>query len=297
MTVRRRIGITVLIITAITALSLWIGTLPAARWKESAQAVGTETGAIQLNTAADVIELSETVNSGDNCEGKNYELTADIDLTDTSFSPIGLTTVFHGTIDGRGYTVTIGLTRYSKNAFIATLGSSGVVKNLVLRGYSSGNGVVGGIVGENQGEIRECVSYAEITNTGLTQSYTGGIAAVNNKIISNCVNAGTINASVNAGGIVGNSSGTLTANISFGDVNTDGSLAQNIGGVAGIVSGSITDCYSYCDINVASTSRNNVGSVVGSTTSAAGKYNYAVASLYSTVQRVYIFAALYDAER
>lgn len=281
MTVRRRIGITVLIITAITALSLWIGTLPTAREKEFAQAAGTETSAIQLNTAADIIGLSETVNSGDNCEGKIYELTADIDLTDTSFSPIGLTTAFHGTIDGKGHTVTIGLTGYSNSAFVGTLGSSGIVKNLVLRGYSSGNGVVGGIVGENQGEIRECVSYAEITNTGLTQSYTGGIAAVNNKIISNCVNAGTINASVNAGGIVGNSSGTLTANISFGDVNTDGSLAQNIGGVAGIVSGSITDCYSYCDINVASTAWNYVGSVVGSTTSAAGKYNYAVASLYS----------------
>lgn len=234
-----------------------------------------------IGTAEQLVDLSRSVSDGNNRLGETFELTADIDLTGTDFYPIGLTNAFHGAFDGKGHTVTVELVGYDYCAFIARLGSSGTLKNLVVRGTVSGSFRTAGIVAENDGEIYNCVNYASVTNNGSMQSYTGGVAAVNTKSITQCVNAGEINASFNAGGIVGNSTGTISVNASFGNVTTSGSSVINVGGVAGIISGTSLDCYAYSSVTtVANASRNNVGSFAGSTTAASGEHNYAIGTAY-----------------
>lgn len=275
MTVGRRTLFVILIILASAALCLGAVGF-SARPDAPAQAAGS----VLIGTADELIGLSQSVADGNNRLGETFELTADIDLTGTDFFPIGSDNAFHGSFDGKGYTVTLGLSDYRKCAFIGTLGSSGVLKNLTLRGSVSGNVLTAGAVAENEGVITNCISYVNVTNYGSAQSYSGGIAAVNRNNVSLCVNAGRIESSFNVGGIVGNLTGSLTSSVAFGSVASSGSTALNVGGVAGIASGRMTDCYAYSSVVVSATSKSNVGSVAGSTTAADGGRNYAIGGLY-----------------
>lgn len=275
MTVGRRTLFVILIILASAALCLGAVGF-SARPDAPAQAAGS----VLIGTADELIGLSQSVADGNNRLGETFELTADIDLTGTDFFPIGSDNAFHGSFDGKGYTVTLGLSDYRKCAFIGTLGSSGVLKNLTLRGSVSGNVLTAGAVAENEGVITNCISYVNVTNYGSAQSYSGGIVAVNRNNVSLCVNAGRIESSFNVGGIVGNLTGSLTSSVAFGSVASSGSTALNVGGVAGIASGRMTDCYAYSSVVVSATSKSNVGSVAGSTTAADGGRNYAIGGLY-----------------
>ena len=63
--------------------------------------------AVQINTAEDLIDFAEEVNSGDDYDGKTVRLTDDIDLPEEGdWTPIGTqSNPFSGTFDGGGHTV------------------------------------------------------------------------------------------------------------------------------------------------------------------------------------------------
>ena len=107
---------------------------------------------------------------------------------------------------------------------------------------------MGGIVAVNNGIINNCINNATVTERN-SSGYVGGITAycyADGNII-NCKNYGAISSTTsNIGGIVGQSSGTIANCENFGDV-TDTEInvgigISNIGGIAGISNGTVTNC-------------------------------------------------------
>lgn len=103
----------------------------------------------------------------------SYVLTADIDMSGTAFSPIGTyETPFTGTFDGDGHTIS-GLTIDSTENYQGLFGvNEGLIKNVVLDDDCTvkGNAYVGGIAGENFGQIENCISRAAIQGNTAQKS-------------------------------------------------------------------------------------------------------------------------------
>ena len=147
-------------------------------------------------------------------------LTADIDLTDETWTPIGSgfgpDNGYQGTFDGQGHsitglTITTNTTDGENAALFDGIGSDGTVKNLQVEvNYTvQQNGAAGGIAMSNYGTITACSVKGDITaNSGAV----GGIAVSNldTGIITACWYNGQLKER-NIGGIVSNNNNTVTA--------------------------------------------------------------------------------------
>ena len=150
----------------------------------------------------------------------NCALTADIDLTDETWTPIGSgfgpDNGYQGTFDGQGHsitglTITTNTTDGENAALFDGIGSDGTVKNLQVEvNYTvQQNGAAGGIAYANYGTITACSVKGDITaNSGAV----GGIAVSNldTGIITACWYNGQLKER-NIGGIVSNNNNTVTA--------------------------------------------------------------------------------------
>ena len=136
----------------------------------------------QISNAAELIRLSTTTADW---TSKHFVQTADIDLNDCEWTPIGTAaTKFTGSYNGAGLTIqgfkidTIYADIYNANN-IGLFGvvSGGTIKNLVLDGaINSNGGLVGGLVGkaENASTVIQNVKVlVDITYPG--GNYAGGI--------------------------------------------------------------------------------------------------------------------------
>ena len=196
-------------------------------------------GSYTVYTANGLKEWAEAVQTDPTI---NCTLTADINLTGETWTPIGSgfssNTSYQGTFDGQGHRITgLTITTNSAGGQNATLfdyiGSDGTVKNLQVEvNYNvQQNGAAGGIAYTNYGTITACSVTGNITaNSGtiggiavnnfgtgtitacwfdgdLTTTYdNGGIAAYNNSTITACYWGG------NAGqGVYNNQGGTVDA--------------------------------------------------------------------------------------
>lgn len=139
----------------------------------------------------------------------NCTLTADIDLKDEAWTPIGSgfssNTGYQGTFDGQGHRITgLTITTNTTGGQNATLfdgiGSDGTVKNLQLVNVSytvQQNGAAGGITNSNYGTITACSVKGDITaNSGAV----GGIASINNGSIIGCWYNGQLEGHNSTGG-------------------------------------------------------------------------------------------------
>ena len=154
----------------------------------------------------------------------NCTLTADIDLTDKEWTPIGSgfssNDGYQGTFDGQGHSITgLAITTNSTGGENAALfdgvGGNGTVKNLQLKDINCDvrkNGAAGGIARSNYGTITACSVTGDISATGgyvggnLTSGLgNGGIAALNYSTITACFYGG------NAGHGATNQGGTVDA--------------------------------------------------------------------------------------
>ena len=146
-------------------------------------------------------------------------LTADIDLTGKTWTPIGDGSMskygYQGTFDGQGHRITgLAITtddRYGENAALfGGIGGNGKVKNLQLVDVNydvKQVGASGGIALSNFGTITAC----SVTGTIATADGSiGGIAAGNFGTITACWFKGTITGS-SCGNIAQFNSGTITA--------------------------------------------------------------------------------------
>ena len=149
----------------------------------------------------------------------NCTLTADIDLTGETWTPIGSgfssSTGYQGTFDGQGHSITgLAITTNStggENAVLfGSVGSNGTVKNLQLKDVNCDvqqNGVAGGIANSNYGTITACSVTGEIkANNGAA----GGIAVINFGTITACWFDGNLTTSYDNGGIAAYNYSTIT---------------------------------------------------------------------------------------
>ena len=147
----------------------------------------------------------------------NCTLTADIDLTGKTWTPIGDGVMskygYQGTFDGQGHRIT-GLAITTDNpqgenaALFDGIGGNSEVKNLQLVDVDydvKQGGASGGIAWVNYGTITACSVTGKIAAGNV-----GGIAADNVGTITACWFNGTI-AGYNLGNIVSSNYGTLTA--------------------------------------------------------------------------------------
>ena len=176
---------------------------------ESGQLTGAEQGTgIAVSTAA---EFKEAI--GNN---QTFYLTNSIYGVDMSDAELG---TFTGTLDGRGYTVSLtgGVAKSGSSAGMLVPVNGGTIENLVVKIMPSAvadAAYVGGIAGTNNGVISnvsvELVS--PLTATGAT--YVGGIAGYNAAGAQMTNVSFVYSANVSASGaaygaIVGNNAGTL----------------------------------------------------------------------------------------
>lgn len=173
-----------------------------------------------IDSARAMMELSKACVFDGYSEGKIFELTGDIDLSGSGFTPIPS---FGGIFKGNGHTVSglyldktggdVGLFRFVE--------PSGVVENLTVSGTVHPEGSrknVGGIAGTNRGKIVGCT----FTGTVKAKENTGGIVGVNESggLIEDCTNRAAVLGLYATGGIAGLNEGTVEACKNTGEINT-----------------------------------------------------------------------------
>ena len=150
----------------------------------------------QISTGRELVYLAQLVNDGNNFSGKTIVLTADIDLNNQAWTPIGnengfdAELAFSGTFNGDGYTVS-GLNvpdTYFPGLF-GQISTSAVVQNLIVKGSVTGGDEASGtwveaagVAAYNDGCIQNCGFYGTVTGSsdgsvsvyGLTGSMGGG---------------------------------------------------------------------------------------------------------------------------
>ena len=234
-------------------INVWDGSTAAA----FAGGTGTAEDPYQIANGAQLAYLASSVNSGETYTGKNFVLTANIDLNGLPWTPIANSfsdallggsnyRIFAGNFDGNGYTiskVSIGseTTPFESDVFGLFGATEGKISNLNLDTVSihgvakitSGYviGPAGGLVGYSAGSIENCHV------TGLTMDMNaqdGGIAGA-----------------YWIGGLVGALDGTQLIN----ECSVSGSITENtgkgsIGGLIGELGKAAKITYSRSDVTV-----------------------------------------------
>ena len=210
----------------------------------------------------------------------NITLTADINLTGTTWTPIGIdyNHRYAGTFDGNGKTIT-GLTVTGSNEYaglFGRIGSDGTVKNVVLKDVQieSDNqyGRVGGVAGNSDGNIENC----SVSGSVSSRCTAGGVVGQQfGGSITLCGSSATVKGTAEVGGVAGktDNSATLTAcyatgNVTFERASTINTFAGGVVGVNGI--GSIlTACYATGNVTGTGTGTGSiyVGGVTGNNAS------------------------------
>lgn len=176
--------------------NIWDGSIASA----FAGGTGTAENPYQIATGAQLAYLASSVNNGETYAGKNFVLTADIDLNKRPWTPIANAfsdalfggsdyRIFAGNLDGQGYTVSnvaIGSEKAPLESDVFGLfgATEGKISNLHLNTVSihgkaknvSGYviGPAGGLIGSASGNVENCHV------TGLTMTMTApdsGLAA------------------------------------------------------------------------------------------------------------------------
>ena len=168
--------------------NIWDGSIASA----FAGGTGTAENPYQIATGAQLAYLASSVNSGETYAGKNFVLTADIDLNRLPWTPIANAfsdalfggsdyRIFAGNLDGQGYAVSnvaIGSEKVPLESDVFGLFgvTEGKISNLHLNTvsihgiakYVSGYviGLAGGLIGSASGNVENCHV------TGLTMTLT-----------------------------------------------------------------------------------------------------------------------------
>ncbi len=192
------------------------------------------------------------------------------------FNPIGdENTLFKGTFDGQGHTITglfidrpddeyVGLFGY------VTIGAE--IKNVGLIDVDiTGETHIGGLVGINNGGYitnsfvagdTSTVDGTLFTGGGIPPTdgnpYTGGLVGLNQGQIIDCYAKVGVTGDWYVGGLVGGNTGSITNCYSRGDVNG----LSTVGGLVGANDGGITNCYATGNVS-SPNSTNTIGWLVG----------------------------------
>ena len=252
-------------------INAWDGSTAAA----FAGGTGTAEDPYQISNGAELAYLASSVNSGETYTGKNFVLTANIDLNGLSWTPIANSfsdallggsdyCIFAGNFDGKGYTishVSIGseTTPLESDVFGLFGATEGKISNLNLDTVSIHGvakiasigavvGFAGGLVGSSGGSIENC----HVTGLAMDMSAPSNVYA----------------AAYWVGGLVGALDGAQLIN----ECSVSGSITEkagkgSIGGLIGELGKAAKITYSRSDVtvNVKADSRGgaNVGGFIG----------------------------------
>ena len=232
----------------------------------------TEANPYKINSAEDLKTLAQKVNSGTTYEGKYFKQTADIDLENKEWTPIGNINnssngdpkPFEGFFDGDGYQITnltitngreVGLFGYAKNATIRNCNVAGEVS-----GYNNVGGIVGAVGGKTN--ILNCSFQGNVTGN----MYVGGIVGqVQSQCeVSSCYVIGTVHGGNDkVGGIAGEGRGAIKNCYALADVSARGKFA---GGITGDTYNlAIENCYYSGEVSASKYAGGIVGNAWGGT--------------------------------
>ena len=154
------------------------------------------------------------------------------------------TTIFRGTFDGAGYTIS-GLYINNNKTYMGlfgTIGNGGLVKDLTVEGTVTANwgaGIAGFII--DGGRIVDCVNKANVTG-----KYAAGIAMYVEGEVIDCENRGTMTATQMAGGIAVSNDGIITDCVNKGQIQILNDATEDaticVGGIAAHNTRTISDC-------------------------------------------------------
>lgn len=265
----------------------WDGTTIADKF---AAGDGTQGNPFQIETAAQLAHFAKTVNEGEAYLHKYIVLTADIDLANKEWTPIGnYSNPFKGNFNGDNHTVT-GMQISGESDRVGLFGEcskfnvDSAIKNITVKdsvicgknfvgaivGYaeeiniencrSIGNtingktdvgGICGKIGGYSVGKVSQCYNSSKVTGLGRT----GGIAGMGG-IAENCLNTGEIMIIDKAyqsacGGIFGIFDDTTTSATITACVNLGKvSGGESFGGIVGSTDSESTGHISNCYYNM-----------------------------------------------
>ena len=221
-------------------------------------------GIYQIGTAEELRLLSYLVRKGNTFSGKVIYLTADIDLQNELWLPIGgqdesKTYSFRGTFDGRGYVIrNLYSTEYDNTyaglfgyVYGATIQNTGIESGLVVAREKAG-GLIGTM--DNSGKILNCYNKATVYANSMAGGFVGMVGKEGH--IENCYNTGWISTK-----IMGNSTAAFVGYYSSAAKDTLIKNCYNVGNYYAFVgsinvaaTGTVSNCYSVGTVKFYKTS-------------------------------------------
>lgn len=273
-------------VSARAETNVWDGTIASG----FAGGDGTQNNPFQIETAAQLAHFAKTVNEGEAYLYKYIVLTADIDLANKEWTPIGNhSNIFKGNFNGNNHTVTgmkisgeldrVGLFGECKkfnvdsaiknitvkdsvicgNKFVGAIVGSAEEINIencrsignTINGETDVGGICGKIGGYSVGKVSQCYNSSKVTGGGRV----GGIAGMGS-IAENCLNTGEImiinKAHKSAGGGIFGIFDDTTASASITACVNLGKVSggESFGGIVGKTETSSTGHISNCYYNM-----------------------------------------------
>ena len=228
---------------------------------------GTESDPYIISTADELCAISDKIAKGYTFRGKYFKMTADVDLADRTWTPIGTSrTQFDGTFDGDGHNIE-NLTS-PRNGLFGYAGTNSVIKNVGVASGTVGSpdtylSWLGGIVGWSNGaDIINCRNGATIYASGYSGGIVGTVRDGGKSVIEGCYNVGKIVGKDTAlGGIVGHldttrEQGGTSVEVTVRNCYNIGSVSgvSAVGGIIGKAQSGHTfeNCYNAGDVTCTS---------------------------------------------
>ena len=146
------------------------------------------------------------------------------------------------------------------NNVVAADNTGGIIEASYATGDVAGDGLVGGLVGANLGNVITSYSTGSATATG---DKAGGLVGSNTGKVTASYSTGSVTAHDAAGGLVGSNGGTVTASYSIGSVTATRQHDEvAVGGLAGSNGGTVTASY----YNRETSGQSDAGKGTGKTT-------------------------------
>lgn len=267
-----------------------------------------------ISTSTQLTALATVVNGGNTLQGETIIQLADIDVNPGKWTPNedGTTTfandatqwavigtsdydydtntsssvkAFQGIYNGKNHKIEGVYVNDTNRDAVGLFGyNKGTIKNINLKNSTiQARYLVGGIAGENEGNIENCNNYASVSGA----NYVGGICSWSNSNLYNNINYGKISDMsvsswrieiVGIGGITGWASGQISKCGNYGIINETGVATSycSVGGIVGEIGNpSINIINSY---NLGTISSNSiiddqsVGGIIGSARGTEGNF-------------------------
>lgn len=219
---------------------------------------GTEADPYQVGTAEEFALLNWCVAS---LEYRHIRLTEDIDLEGIHLYSIGGSEPFNGVFDGSSHLISSARIYQPEDEYVGLfgrLGESGKIRNLRVENISvTGHRYVGGVVGQNDGEVTSCYCSGRVAGL-LPYSYmVGGLAGVNCSTVRSCDADVSVSGTERIGGLAGSNTGVIMFCRSLGTALG----STEVGGLVGtnVDTGSVA----FCHTGTAVTGQWRVGGLAG----------------------------------